>query len=534
VVKDSDESKKVTQTCKRCGITDRYPNVNVNPDGICNICEFYTRNQQYIDNYFKTPEQLKQVIQEANKNKIGQYHCLLLFAGGRGAAYALYQLVDMGFKVLALTYDNGYFSKADLENIKKITASLGVEHVVLEHKHSDKILGESIKSAATVCRGCFHTSSSLAGEYAYKHDIPVVVGATLSRGQIIENKLLMFLQQGITGEKELENKISRFQRSAPLIDRAIFAHIDMTEIMAGTVYDKVKFVDFYRCFNISNRGMIAFLNQKDPYWLDRKTYAIYSTNCPIKQIGDFGHLREKGYHYYGGATSWEKRLGHLTLEELREDLNCKATAAGYESFLKRIGLQPAAPVETSDKYLCAYYVPGERSGTDGDLTAGLRDYLATRLPSYMVPNHFVQLDKIPLTSNGKVDKGALPEPRRTAAASSTYVAPKTDMEKIITDIWREVLKVDMVGVKDNFFDLGGSSLDVIMVGNQLKEAIQKDVPVVTLFTYPTVHSLARHLGQENSNPGKVEWQAQQLNKSQEKVKKTTAKIKQMRRPHAHE
>jgi acyl carrier protein len=114
----------------------------------------------------------------------------------------------------------------------------------------------------------------------------------------------------------------------------------------------------------------------------------------------------------------------------------------------------------------------------------------------MVPHHFVQLDKIPLTSNGKVDKKALPEPRRTAAANSTYVAPKTDMEKIIIDIWKEVIKVDMVGVKDNFFDLGGSSLDIIMVGNQLKEAIKKDVPIVTLFTYPTVHSLAYHLAQE--------------------------------------
>ena len=127
------------------------------------------------------------------------------------------------------------------------------------------------------------------------------------------------------------------------------------------------------------------------------------------------------------------------------------------------------------------------------------DYLKTKIPAYMMPNYFVQLDKIPLASNGKIDKKALPEPKRTySQLSATYVAPKTNMEKVITDIWQEVLKVDMVGIKDNFFDLGGSSLDIILMGNKLKETIKHDVPVVIMFTYPTIHSLAQHLGQEET------------------------------------
>lgn len=450
---------------------------------------------------------MKQTIQEANRNNGGKYHCLLLYAGGRGAAYALYQLVDMGFNVLTATYDNGYFSTSDLGNIKKITASLGVDHVVFTHKNSDKILGESIKIAATVCRGCFHTSSSLAGEYAYNHNIPVVVGATLSRGQIIENKLLMFLQQAITDEKELEREISRFQKNAPVIDKTIFNHIDIDVVGDGSVYDNVKFLDFYRYFDVTNREIIDCLDKRDSYWKTRKTFALYSTNCRIKQIGDYGHLREKGYHYYGGATSWEKRLWHLTLENLEQDLTCKVTPKGYENFLKRIGLQPHEPVETTDKYLCAYYVPGETPGTDGDLAAGLRDYLAKQLPSYMIPNYFVPLTGIPLTPNGKVDKKALPEPMRTPAAGSPgYAAPKTAMEKLIAGIWQEILNIDMVGTRDNFFDVGGSSLDIIIVGSKLKDALKKEIPVVSLFTYPTVSTLAGHLtpGEQEEKPSQLE------------------------------
>jgi amino acid adenylation domain-containing protein len=494
LVKDTNETKKAIKTCNTCGITTQYPNVNINPDGICNICELYSRNKPYIDNYFKTPAQLKQTIQDANRNKVGKYHCLLLYAGGRGAAYALYQLVDMGFNVLTATYDNGYFSKSHLENLKKITTSLGVEHIVLTHKNSDKILEESIKIASTVCRGCFHTSSSLAGEYACEHNIPVLVGATLSRGQIIENKLLMFLQQGITHEKELESEISKFQKSAPVIDKTIFQHIDIDVITDGSVYDKVKFVDFYRYFDVTNQEIIGYLNNRDTYWKTRKTFAIYSTNCPIKQIGDYGHLREKGYHYYGGATSWEKRLGHLILENLKEDLTCKMSQKGYESFLKRIGLRLDESVETTDKYLCAYYVPTEKSGTDGDLAAELRDYLSKQLPSYMIPNYFVQLERMPLTSNGKMDKNALPEPRRTPAAGSpSYIPPKTAMEKLIAGIWKEILHLEVVGTRDNFFDAGGSSLDIIMMGSKLKDTLKKEIPVVSLFTYPTISALVGHL-----------------------------------------
>jgi amino acid adenylation domain-containing protein len=500
VVKNKKESRDKKTVCKKCGITSNYPGITIDDDGLCDICEDFSHSRIYIDNYFKTIDDLERTITKANRHKKSKYHCLLLYAGGRGTAYALYRLKEMGFKVLTLTYDNGYFSKADLENIRKITSKLGVDNVVLTHKYSDQILAESIKSASTVCRGCFHVSSSLAAEYAYGNDINVVVGATLSRGQIIENRLLMFLRRGITREEELEPEILKMQKMTPQIDKLIFDFIDIDVVKDGSVHEKVKFLDFYRYCDITNEEMIAYLDNRDPYWKTRKSYAIYSTNCPIKQVGDYSHLQEQGFHYYGAATSWEKRLGHLAWENVKEDLQCGVTQKGYENFLKRIGHPQEKPVELSDKYLCAYIVAGGggASGKAPDNT-DLREYLSRTLPQYMIPSHFEILDAIPLTPHGKIDRNALPDPAISRIkAGITYVAPKSRLEKLIAETWKNVLKVNIVGIEDNFFDLGGNSLDIIMVGGKLKESLGKDIPAVTLFTYPTIAALAQYLSREKT------------------------------------
>jgi amino acid adenylation domain-containing protein len=499
VVKDRSEARKRARVCKKCGITTNYPGFSINDDGVCDMCESYFQFKPHLDIYFRTLEELKQLIIEANKEKTSKYDCLLLYAGGRGSAYALYRLADMGFNVLTVTYDNGYFSKADMNNIKMITSKLGMDHIRVTHEQTDRILGESIKVASTVCRGCFHISSSLAARYAYEHDIKVVVGATLSRGQIIENRLLMFIRQGVIDVEELEREIVKMQKMTPQIDKAMFDLLDIDVVKDGRIHDKVKFVDFYRYCDISNEELIAFLDNRDPYWQTRKYYAVYSTNCPIKQFGDYGHLQDQGFHYYGAATGWERRLGHLTLENVREDLRCKVTQRGYESFLKRIGFQPDKKVEHRDKYLCAYIV-GSKSGLKGDEEEELsgpvlREYLLKYLPGYMIPSHFEKLEEIPLTSNGKIDRNALPDPDVSRARTGgTYVEPRNEMEKLIAETWKEVLKTEMVGVEDNFFDLGGNSLDIVMVGGKLKEKLDKEIPAVTLFTYSTISALAQYLG----------------------------------------
>jgi acyl carrier protein len=351
-------------------------------------------------------------------------------------------------------------------------------------------------------RGCFHTSSSLAAEYAYKNGIPVVVGATLSRGQIIENKVLIALQQKITEAEAMEKEIKNLQMNAPKIDNTIFDLIDINKVTEGKVHEKVTFVDFYRYFGVKNHEMITYLNNKNSYWKKRKNFAIYSTNCPIKQLGDYGHLKEKGFHYYGSATCWEKRIGHLELANIQEDLSCKPTRKGYENFLKRIGYKQkeSSKIRIGEKYLCAYFVPDKSAESKNLLHLDLRDYMNSEVPLYMIPEYFIQLEQIPLTSNGKIDNRALPLPKPSQSKSSaTYMAPGTEMEKTISDIWKEVLGVERVGLRDNFFDLGGNSLNIIVAGNKLKDITKTEIPVVTLFTYPTVSSLVTFLNQQKRN-----------------------------------
>lgn len=499
-VRDDAESEKNLKVCQRCGITSKYPGVSIDQDGICEICQDQNQYQKYIDQYFKELDDLKEFIIAENKDKNAKYDCLLLYSGGRGSAYALYRLHEMGLNILTVTYDNGYLTKSDLENIKKITSQLGVDNTILTHENTDSILKESLKIANTVCRGCFHTSSSLAAEYAYKNEIPVVVGATLSRGQIIENKLFMWLKQGIKDMSKIEAEILGFQKSAPDMDKSIFDLIDIDVVKDKSIHNTVKFVDFYRFCDIANDQMITYLDEKDPYWKTRKRFAVYSTNCPIKQSGDFGHLKKMGYHYYGSATSWEKRLGHITLENHKEDLQCTITQKGYENFLKRIGYPKEEVFKKKDKYLCAYFV------SDQELAVSdLREHLLKEIPDYMVPSYLVQLDEIPLTSNGKVDKKALPEPERfRQKLGATYVAPESDIEIKIAQLWGEILKLDKVGTQDSFFDLGGNSLDIIQVSSQLKDEFGLDISVVTMFTYPTIRTLSDYISKELAGNHKKE------------------------------
>jgi acyl carrier protein len=127
----------------------------------------------------------------------------------------------------------------------------------------------------------------------------------------------------------------------------------------------------------------------------------------------------------------------------------------------------------------------------------LREHLRASLPEYMVPSVIVLLEQIPLTPNGKVDRGALPAPDPSGALVTTrFVAPRTDLERTIAAIWQEVLGRDKVGINDNFFDLGGHSLLLVKVYGQLRAEAGVEIPLLKLFEYPSVSSLAAFLSGE--------------------------------------
>ncbi|MCP4135479.1 MAG: HAD-IIIC family phosphatase, partial [bacterium] len=137
-----------------------------------------------------------------------------------------------------------------------------------------------------------------------------------------------------------------------------------------------------------------------------------------------------------------------------------------------------------DKLLVAYIV----SGNELDIP-GLRDYLGKLLPDYMVPSFFVQMEELPLTQNGKVDRKALPEPDGTFASGIEYVAPRNKTEETLVEIWREVLGVEQPGIHDNFFDLGGHSLKAIKMVSLIGKNLDVDISLKEIFSNPTIGSI---------------------------------------------
>jgi acyl carrier protein len=142
-----------------------------------------------------------------------------------------------------------------------------------------------------------------------------------------------------------------------------------------------------------------------------------------------------------------------------------------------------------NKYLCAYIIPGAAASVN---MAQLKEYLRERLLYYMIPTYFVEIKKFPLTPNGKIDRKALPQPE-AGKTGEEYVAPTSQLEKQLADILKEVLRIDKVGINDNFFDIGGNSLNLVQVNSKLKEVLGKDIPIVNMFQYPTIRTLCSHM-----------------------------------------
>ena len=147
-----------------------------------------------------------------------------------------------------------------------------------------------------------------------------------------------------------------------------------------------------------------------------------------------------------------------------------------------------------DKRLIAYVAPkGERQPNVNQLKA----YLTEQLSEYMVPAVIIVLDKIPLTPNGKADRRALPIPASGTGSKESFIAPSTAVEKMLAEIWCGVLGLSQVGIEDNFFDLGGTSiLGLHMVARVQKQFAGTNLRAVKLYQYPTIRTLAQYLSQE--------------------------------------
>ncbi|GAA3887063.1 non-ribosomal peptide synthetase [Saccharothrix violaceirubra] len=193
----------------------------------------------------------------------------------------------------------------------------------------------------------------------------------------------------------------------------------------------------------------------------------------LYRTGDLARWRAGRLEYFGRADQQVKVRGFRI-----EPGEIEAVLATHPAVTR-------TAVIVRDDRLVAYVV--------GDVpTEELRAHAARTLPDHMVPSAFVTLDRLPLNANGKLDRAALPAPHRTAAG---FAAPRTEAERLVADVWRDVLGLDEVGAEDNFFALGGDSILSIRVASRLRDRFA--VSPRTLFDHPTVAALARHLGAES-------------------------------------
>lgn len=181
------------------------------------------------------------------------------------------------------------------------------------------------------------------------------------------------------------------------------------------------------------------------------------------------------------------------------------------------------PEGKKEEYLCAYIVTHRKFEV-----SELRRFLSGTLPNHMIPSYFINIEKIPLNPSGKVDRKALVKDGSTLGTGIEFVAPGNELEKIIADAWKYVLKKDKVGIHDNFFDIGGDSLKAIRLNSRLNDLLNKKVSIVVLFEHVTIHSFIRYLNHEETRPGVSK---RRIDRSEviDKVKKTRADRKMKRR-----
>ena len=210
-------------------------------------------------------------------------------------------------------------------------------------------------------------------------------------------------------------------------------------------------------------------------------------NARLYRTGDLGRFRADGtIEFLDRIDNQVKIRGH------RIELGEIELAFSRHPAMREI-VVVAREDAPGDKRLVAYVVAASNAKPTA---TELRRFAQDKLPEPMTPSAFVFLDALPLTPNGKVNRKALPAPEgRRPDLETAYVAPRTEQEKTIAKVWRELLGVEAVGLNDNFFDLGGNSLLVVQAQARLCEALGRDLPVVKLFQYPTIKALAGFLGE---------------------------------------
>lgn len=206
----------------------------------------------------------------------------------------------------------------------------------------------------------------------------------------------------------------------------------------------------------------------------------------LYKTGDFGRFAPDGNLEFLGRTDYQVKVrgNRVELGEI-EHVICRYPQVNEASVICR-------KKPNGSKRLIAYFT----TLVDIDIKQELNEHLTNILPKYMIPSAFIQLKSFPRTPNGKIDRDALlsmPEEKR----KSTGI-PSSNLEQLLSDIWKKVLHVKSVGMEDNFFDLGGDSLGIVRVQTMIEKELSVKISVTTLLQYSTISQLSQNLNQQKS------------------------------------
>ena len=467
--------------CDRCGLGVDVPGVEIDALGVCSVCRQFDEIEPQTREWFRTPTDLDERLEAARARRTGDYDCLHLLSGGKDSTYALYQLVERGWKVHALTLDNGFISEGAKENVRRSIADLGITHEFATTDAMNAIFADSLNRYSNVCQGCYKTIYTLAVARAEALGIPVIVTG-LSRGQFFETRLVPHqFEAGRFDPTDIDATVLEARRVYHASEDAVTELLPEQRVFDDpTVLDRLEFLDFYRYVDVPLSELYDFLENRAP-WV-RPADTGRSTNCLINVAGIRVHQQERGYHSYAEPYSWDVRLGHKTRDEALEELDDLIDEHEVNDILGQIGYKPK-----THGVLTAWYQSVDGVDLDPD---ELRRSLRERLPSHAIPSAFVRLDQVPLATSAKADPNLLPAPTRFHRRSGEGVRPETPTEERLATIWGEILALDSVGITDDFFDLGGASLDALAVVARIDTEFGTDLPDATVFRARTIAELA--------------------------------------------
>ena len=239
----------------------------------------------------------------------------------------------------------------------------------------------------------------------------------------------------------------------------------------------------------------------------------FQPKTKMYKTGDLCRWLQDGSIEYIGRNDFQIKINGLRIE-LGE---IEAKICEYPE-IKQCVVTVFNHPKTSNKTLVAYYTLKQtrdcRRETEDER---LKTFLSEKLPDYMIPNIFIQLKKMPLNTSGKIDRKALPDPEFKSDAQ-TYAAPETELEKEFCKIWQNLLKLDRIGITDDFFRIGGNSILAIQLSHRIRKELNVTLSVPNIFKYKTTKQLITNaLGQERIDIPRTDLEKYPLSYAQKRL-----------------